>query len=203
MHPGHARSARCAIGETLAVALAWATPGCDAPRTAPASQPVLSAPATRGAAGGPTVGHWAQDPRLRTLMAELNQQNPTWPDGRPRESESPAAATRAYQFDEMAVLAGALAKAADDIPAATSHVPMNEADRAGFLAEARTLRVQAVELRAAAGRRNVVQMQQQMDGINATCISCHSRYRDFAGLLNRVQASNLRVDRDAGSTLAD
>lgn len=162
--------------------------GCDAPTGVKSAGPATSPAAAIGSSSRPLAGHWAQDPRLRVLMAELNRENPSWPSGPPREPESPVAATRPYQFDEMAVLASDLAKAAADIPPATRTIPMSEADRSGFLAEAGTLRAQAAELHDAAIRRDVGQMQRQMDGINATCISCHSRFRDFAGQLNRLQA---------------
>ena len=122
-------------------------------------------------------------------MAELSQQHPSWPNGLPDEPESPAAAAQPHQFDEIAVLANALSETADRLPSVTSRIPMSQADQAGFLAEARTLHEQAAQLQAAANRRSIEQMQRQMDGINATCISCHSRYRDFSGRLNRAQVS--------------
>jgi hypothetical protein len=122
------------------------------------------------------------------------KRNPTWPAGLPQEPEAPAAATQPGQFEEIAVLANALVGAADELPAATGHIAMSKADRAGFLAQARTLREQAASLQAAANRRSIEQMQREMDGINATCIACHSRYRDFSGQLNRTQASVGRAE---------
>jgi len=174
----------------LTVTVATAAISCDSSRSAPKSQATPSSTAPGLApASQPATSHWTQNQRLRLLMAEFNKQTPGWPAGRPSEPEAPAAATQPYQFDEIAVLANALARSADNLPAVTSTIPMSDADRAGFLAEARTLRNQAIELKAAANHRNVAQMQQQMDGINSTCISCHSRYREFSGQLNRIQAS--------------
>ena len=66
---------------------------------------------------------------------------------------------------------------------------MNDADRAGFEAEALTLRAQALRLRDAASGHKVEQMQRVLDGINSTCISCHSRYRDFSGQLDLNDAA--------------
>ena len=163
--------------------------------SAPAtSAPAKSAPAASAPASQPIGGHWIQDQRLRLLMAELSKQNPTWPAGLPQEPEGPAATTRPYQFDEIAVLANALGEAADRLPNVTGRIPKSQTDRAGFLAQARTLHEQAAQLQAAANRRSIEQMQRQMDGINASCISCHSRYRDFSGPLNRTQASIDRVE---------
>lgn len=92
-------------------------------------------------------------------------------------------------FDTVALLASDLMTSADEIPDRAKAIPMQDADRAGFVAEARTLRVQAQGLRDAARQQRIEQMQRQMDAINATCISCHSRYRDFAGQLNTAQTS--------------
>lgn len=170
----------------IAIAISAATAGvaCSSSSDPPASQSAAAAPASQ-----PISGHWVQDQRLRLLMAELSRQNPNWPAGLPQEPEDAAAATQPEQFDEIADLANALAESADHLPAVATHVQMSDADRGGFLAEARALRVQAVELQAAANRRSIEQMQRQIDGINSTCVSCHSRYRDFSGQLNRTQAS--------------
>jgi hypothetical protein len=128
-------------------------------------------------------------------MAELSKRNPIWPAGLPQEPEDPAAATQPNQFEEIAALANSLGEAADHLPGVAGRIAMSAADRAGFLAEARTLREQAAELQAAANRRSIEQMQRTMEGINSTCISCHSRYRDFSGQLNRTQALIGRGDQ--------
>ncbi len=94
----------------------------------------------------------------------------------------------------MATLADALMRAADQLPEVAGKIKMNEADRRGFLAEAQVLREQAERLRDAARQRRIEQMQIHMASLNSTCISCHSRYRDFAGQLHTPQASNSRDD---------
>jgi cytochrome c556 len=66
---------------------------------------------------------------------------------------------------------------------------MQEADRAGFTAEAHTLRDQANRLRDAARQQRLPQMRRDLDSIHATCLSCHNRYRDFSGQLNTTQTS--------------
>jgi hypothetical protein len=82
-----------------------------------------------------------------------------------------------------AKLADGLAAAAERIPSSVTTASMSEADRAGFQAEADTLRDQALRLGQAARTNQVEHMQESLDAISATCISCHSRYRDFSGQL--------------------
>jgi cytochrome c556 len=61
-------------------------------------------------------------------------------------------------------------------------------DRGGFLAEAKVLHDQAQRLAVAARLHRIEQMQLHMTSINSTCISCHSRYRDFSGQLDSSYA---------------
>ena len=63
------------------------------------------------------------------------------------------------------------------------------ADREAFEAEAATLRRHAQDLEAAARSNNVERMQRTFDRINASCIGCHSRFRDFAGELDSQRTS--------------
>ena len=46
-----------------------------------------------------------------------------------------------------------------------------------------------MELEAAAKEHKVEGMQRAFDGINASCIGCHSRFRDFAGQLDFGRAA--------------
>ena len=191
MKSTHGRTTRRLLAIGGVVSAATAGISCSSPSIGPALQPqtVQTESVTSAPTSQPMTAHWIQDQRLRALMTELNKHNPAWPAGLPQEPESPAASTQPYEFDEIAALANALADEADHLPAIVGQVTMSQADRAGFLAEARTLHEQATALQSAANRRSIEQMQRQMDGINATCVSCHSRYRDFSGLLNRTQAS--------------
>jgi hypothetical protein len=85
-------------------------------------------------------------------------------------------------------LADGLGVSAERIPVAVEDVQMSVADRAGFQAEAATLRSQARALAAAARSNDPDGMRAQLNAISSTCISCHSRYRDFAGELNTQRA---------------
>lgn len=132
--------------------------------------------------------HWVQDERLRQIMAVLNKRNPDWPRDIPQEPEGTQSPGAGQQFDEVAALAGSLAVASEHIPDLAATLKMEEADRRGFIAEAKTLHDQAEQLRAAAGQRRIESMQRLMNGINFTCLSCHSRYRDFSGQLGSPRA---------------
>ncbi len=177
----------------LALAGAAALVSCS-PSAEPVSKPIVTPPR---AASQPLGAHWIQDQRLRTVMSELSKRNPNWPAGLAQDPETPGEA-KPSQFNEVASLAGTLASAADRLPELAGVIKMSEADRRGFLAEAHTLRDQAVRLQDAAHERRTEQMQLQMDLINSTCISCHSRYRDFSGQLNTPKASASSTEYFAG-----
>jgi hypothetical protein len=133
--------------------------------------------------------HWVQDAQLRTLMHDLSdktQQN--WPKDLPLDPEDQQT-SRSRNTMGAAKLSDGLAAAAERIPASVSAASISEADRAGFQAEADTLREQALRLGRAARANQVEQMQESLDAINATCISCHSRYRDLSGELNTQQSA--------------
>ena len=85
---------------------------------------------------------------------------------------------------EHAARAG-LALAADEIPQAVAHVEMSEADRRSFLAQAETLREQAQRLGEAASLSNDRGMERVLNAIDETCMSCHERFRDFSGPMDR------------------
>ena len=147
---------------------------------------------TRTASPAPTTQpmarHWVQDKRLREVMAQISQKNPNWPAGIPQEPESQQL-PKPEAFDEVAELANSLMLSAEQIPKVTANVKMNEADRDGFLAQARVLRDQAKRLRDSARHHKIEQMQEDMAWLNSTCLSCHSRYRDFSGQLDSTRVS--------------
>jgi hypothetical protein len=137
---------------------------------------------------GTITSHWVQDKRLREVMAELSKKNPNWPAGIPQEPESQQL-PKNEDFDEVAQLANSLMLSAERIPDVASKIKMNEADREGFLAQARVLREQAKRLRDSARHHKIEQMQENMAWLNSTCLSCHSRYRDFSGQLDSTRVS--------------
>lgn len=126
--------------------------------------------------------HWLHDQRLREIMSRLVLEQP-WPERiddrhvNRRDDESRAALADAQK------LARALAMTAREIPDLVARIPMSEADRRSFKAQADTLHDQAVKLRQTAERADVKAMQQVLFEIDATCSSCHTRFRDFSGLL--------------------
>ena len=137
--------------------------------------------------------HWVQDEKLREVMKQVSRHAQGWPAGVPADSESAqSAAERAdadEAFREAAALADGLSEAARRIPRSVADHPMSADDRRGFAAEAERLRAQALELRRAARGRQVEQMQRRLNAISATCVSCHSQYKDFTGELDPRKAS--------------
>ena len=147
-----------------------------------------------GSAGrvGQIGEHWVQNERLRDVMKQISQHAARWPAGVP---DDPEASSRQAQeeadeaFRDAAALADGLAAAAKQIPRSVADHPMSAEDRAGFQSEAARLREEALRLRKAARARRVEPMQRSLDAISSTCISCHSRYRDFTGELEPRRAS--------------
>jgi hypothetical protein len=141
---------------------------------------------TRGSGGAEAVGaHWVQSDRLRPLMTEIaSKAQSDWPTGIPLDPEDKSTGDLPGAIESAAALADELAGAAIRIPQSVTAARMSEADRAGFQAQADTLHQQALRFGRAAREKKVEQMQRSLDGINATCVSCHSRYRDFSGQLD-------------------
>jgi cytochrome c556 len=144
----------------------------------PASQPVLEGP------------HWVQSRQLRGVMEQLSGLRGAIPKpDMPQDAESPAGKQANLAIAAAAALGDALSQTAMRIPAAVADRKMTEADRRAFVAQAQTLRDQAVEFRDAAKARKLERMQDAMDQINTTCFACHSRFRDLAGELEFRKAS--------------
>ncbi|MBI1827187.1 MAG: cytochrome c [Planctomycetes bacterium] len=160
-----------ARAESGVALLVKATPACRSPQQAPVAddRPAISR-------------HWVEDERLRAAMKRIG--TAAWPGNVPQDPESSQSKSdRDAAFRETARLARLLAESATHIPDAANLSGMSEADRNGFLNYATTLRTQAARLENAAHHRQVEPMQQSLDSIRATCISCHSRFRDFSGEL--------------------
>jgi hypothetical protein len=137
--------------------------------------------------------HWVQTEPLRNLMTELSTKTArNWPKDVPSDPEERQMRNVCNVMESATKLADGLATAAAGIPLSAREADMSEADRAGFHAEANTLRYQAMELGLAARAKKVEQMQRSLEAISVTCVSCHSRYRDFSGEFNleRVAAKS-------------
>lgn len=132
-------------------------------------------------------GHWVQGPQLRAIMHDLERQVQTsWPQEIEDEYHAGLRSRNAAKaLEEACWLADGLAEAAEQIPHAVADTKMAEVDRRGFLAQVETLRDQARELELVAGNADVDGMRRVLESIDATCNSCHVRFRDFAGPLER------------------
>jgi len=132
-----------------------------------------------------TSGHWAHDVRLRALMAELDRAARTdWP----QELEGDVKLTgpsRDTCLTEAADHAIALAGAAERLSETTARLKFSEVDRRSFNAQAETLYDQARRLEQSARAADIRGMQAVLVDIDATCQSCHTRFRDVSGPLAR------------------
>jgi len=132
------------------------------------------------------TGHWVQDAQLRRIMDELESLAAvTWPQELEPEMSKTEIQRRLMMFSEAQSLAEGLAQAADEIPRTIAKVEISEADRRGFLALVETLREQAQRLGEAARTGDDRRMEWHLNAINETCVSCHERFRDFSGPIDR------------------
>jgi len=169
--------------------------------------PLAAHPTARPPTTEPIGRHWIQDQRLRVVMADVSRRmRENYPSRLPDDPEQPTSPDLGSTLDDASTLARELARAAERIPRAIEgNAAIAEADRAGFLEEARTLRRHALDLSAAASEGRVEAMQRSLLGINATCIACHSRYKDVSGELadlkqarRDVAQPRLRLQSGAG-----
>ncbi len=136
-----------------------------------------------------------QSEQLRDLMKGISANTErNWPNGVPPDPEGPQSRDLGRQFAAAGKLADGLAAAAVHIPERIADRPMSEADRTGFQAEADVLRDQAMRLNQAAHDRKIEEMQESLIAISATCLSCHSRYRDFSGQLDIRRSGGRQPD---------
>ena len=136
--------------------------------------------------------HWVQDEQLRQVMKEISRYalDSTPGGGEAAGGQSDPAPTDQF-FEDAVGLANGLAFTASRIPDAVADRKMSDQDRAGFNAEAANLRRHAASLREAAEAKDAGAMRSRLKEVHATCLACHSRYRDFAGELNDFRAHDL------------
>lgn len=131
--------------------------------------------------------HWIYDPDLRELMSRLILEQP-WPERLgPNRSEIGEEQSRRILLDARN-LGDGLIEASLRIPGLVADTSMTEADRRAFEAQALTMRDQARMLKRVANRGDPRAVQTALEFIDATCSTCHTRFRDFSGLLGPQQA---------------
>jgi cytochrome c556 len=106
-----------------------------------------------------------------------------WPqeiDDRYPSADSPR---RRAAFGRASELAERLGGTIERIPDAITETSLPEADRRSFLLLVRTLTDQIARFRSAADMRDFEALRKSFRSIDATCHSCHQRFRDVAGPL--------------------
>ena len=129
--------------------------------------------------------HWVQNDQLQVVMKKLGSTSAThWLHSLPDDPEvAVTEEERDKAFKSGGELASGLADAAVHIPGAIGALNLSDADRSAFMSTAKVLSDQARLLGKAARRHNVEEMQKQLDAIRATCLSCHTRFKDVSGEL--------------------
>ncbi|QOV89284.1 cytochrome c [Humisphaera borealis] len=170
------------FGVALAIVGLWSA-SCTSTPEAPKPTPASSMK---------TAGkHSVQTPQLQALMKVISMTAADYtPKTLPADVETPKpAADLEKAYAQASVLADALVTAADRIPFAIEDKPLSKETREGFLSEAKRLKQSAVELKDHASHKQGEAMTRALDRINATCITCHSRYRDLTGTLDAPRAA--------------
>ncbi len=142
----------------------------------------------REAPSEPSAGssHGVQDARLREIMQELDALKwTTWPQEVEAEYRDAVPPGAAQPFQQARELAEGLARAADQIPLTVEHVKMTEVDRRSFLTQVDVLKEQARRLERSAAQTDREAMHRHLVALNETCLSCHDRFREFSGPIQR------------------
>jgi hypothetical protein len=127
--------------------------------------------------------HWVQHDELRALMVEIEEAR-TKTVATSATGDGATLHPSAHKgFAAASEAAKRLAIAAKKIPPSIENVQMTEEDRAEFKKQADALRDDARRLMFVARNRKAEPMHDLLDSIQATCISCHTRFRDVAGEL--------------------
>jgi len=124
--------------------------------------------------------HWIHDEKLRAIMATLGERQALDSDDAQRDRR---AKETAVDLSNAARYATAMSQAADGIRSAVEKRKMIAADRAAFDAQVETLRDQAEALAQAARAADIDAMHRIVEQIDQTCNACHTRFRDYSGLL--------------------
>lgn len=179
---------RLAAGTIVGLAALAVGCGTSGGANPPPSKPSKPAAANR---------HSVQTPQLQALMKviAMTAEDHT-PRTRPVDVETPTSkADLEKAYAQAAILADALVTAADRIPAAVEDRDLSAETRSGFLAEAGTLKRLSTDLKRFASEKKAESMSRSLDQINATCITCHTRYRDLTGTLDATRADAGYYDR--------
>jgi hypothetical protein len=168
------RAVLCVVAAVVPLVVPAGT-GCTERRTTATERGTAGSPAQ------PSERHWVQDDKVREVMKRIAAGTASWPQDLPPHAEAANPLDLERAFADSARLAGTLAAAAGDLPAAVADRRMPDEHRRGFAEQAETLRRHALELREAARLHNVSEMQRGLARINTTCFECHDRYREVAG----------------------
>ena len=130
-----------------------------------------------------TSPHWVQSQSLDRLMKQIAAQTRGMQSGVPEDVESTNSSTDSS--NAIAKRALELSQTARVIPETVNLRLLSDSDERAFVGEANMLCNEAMELHHAASEHQVEQMQRSMLAINSTCVSCHSRFKELAGDLDR------------------
>lgn len=149
----------------LALLAALLLPGC---RTSESESQEIAVVNT-----GPAILHAVHSDQLKAIMAEVRRLTfDRMPQELGRTSQQDA------HLREVSSLAKAMANAAGRIPSVIDDLGLTENEKQVFSALARRLQVQSATLGSQAERLRLAATTSAFKEISATCIACHTLFRD-------------------------
>lgn len=133
--------------------------------------------ATRVAQWEPTR-HWIYDDQLQAAMRDIDHARLVAGDAAGGDAADPS-----EEFLIASRSAEQLAESANALIDSADRFNLGADDRKTFLELSRTMHDQALSAGRAARDRRTIDLRRHLDAVQATCISCHTRFRDFAAEL--------------------
>jgi len=133
----------------------------------------------------PAARHAVRSAELKDLMTEIDLHRwKSWPQEVEADYKSDQRARSQQAFARAEELTTALEAAVDQIAQAADHAAMSESDRRAFLVKVGVFREQLGQLEKVVVAHDADGMRRTLTEIDATCTSCHERFRDVSGPLH-------------------
>jgi len=134
----------------------------------------------------PAARHAVHSAELERVMERIETfRRHSWPQEVEPELESAKLARSRRAFARAAELSESLAAAAKQVSGAITSVELGQADRRAFLAKVEVFAEQVDRLRQAVADHDAERMRRMLRAIDTTCTSCHERFRDVSGPMDR------------------
>lgn len=125
--------------------------------------------------------HWLQHAELRSLMKQIEEDRQKTVNTVAVGDAATLHPDAHRDFLAASEAAKRLALSAKEMRKVTADIQMTEEDRKAFDEEVDALRNEARKFSIITRKRRADLIEERMQALEATCISCHTRFRDMAG----------------------